>query len=202
MKKVEQVSKKRTVKDFSRKEVHGIAMSYSDGLYTYHDFCAQYNASQSTFYSILSRAVVEWIVSEEAAVRIKHVSASNSVLKVEALSKSGGKASDAGQRGLRAWDKRFIKREHFQFPKAEAKKIAEDYAKSPLPKYDFARENYMPVRLLSQTLKRAIIFNWVPDSLVDDLENKALLYNDKEKVTQFFGTMRKVRKENKRQKRK
>ncbi len=196
------VSKKRTVKDFSRKEIHGIAMVYSDGLYTYHDFCAQYNASQNTFYSILSRAVVEWIVPDDAADRIRHVSAANSVLKVEVLSKNGEKASNAGQRGLRAWDKRFIKREHFQFSKAEAKKIAEDYAKSPLPKYDFARENYMPARLLSQTLKRAIIFNWVPDSLVDDLENKALLYNDKEEVTQFFGSMRRVREENKRQKRK
>lgn len=202
MKKVAQDENKRTVKDFSRKEIHGIAMLYSDGLYTYHDFCDQYNASQNTFYSILSRAVVEWIVSDDVADRIKHVSAANSVLKVEVISKNGKKASNAGQRGLQAWDKRFIKREHFQFPKSEAKKIAEDYAESPLPKYDFARESYMPVRLLSQTLKRAIIFNWVSDSLVEALESKALCYNDKEKVTKFFDSLWAIRKENKRQKRK
>ncbi len=192
----------RTVKDFSRKEIHGIAMLYAEGLYTYHDFVSQYMASQSTFYSILSKAVIEQIVPDDVAEDIKNVSAANSVLKVETISKNGKKASDAGQRGLRAWKKRLIRRQNFQFPKQEAIKIAENYAKSPLPQKDFSRENYMPVKLLSQTLKRAIILNWIPDSLVEELRQKALIYNDQERVNRFFDLLSRARKENKCQKRK
>ena len=191
-----------TVKDFSRKKVYEIATLYSEGLYTYHDFCSEYDASQTTFYAVLSRAVVEQIVSYDVAESIKHVSASNSVQKVEVISRNGKKANDAGQRGLRAWKKRFIRRERFQFPKKEAIEIAEAYAESPLSQQEFGEQNYIPVKLLSQTLKRAIILNWIPDGLVESLEYKALIHNEKEKVTALFDDLWKIRQENKRQKRK
>lgn len=65
---------------FTRKEVSRIANEYagSEGEYSASYFCEHYEATESTFYSVLKKAVVEGIVGMETAKRIAKKSAENS----------------------------------------------------------------------------------------------------------------------------
>lgn len=192
----------RTLKDFSRKRIARIAILYSYGNYGYCDFQEDYPyVSRSVFYSILDAAVVENIVSDDVASRMQKVSLDNSYRQV--YDKSGlSAAKKSVERGKATWRKRMRDRHDFNFNKTTSKQLAIAYANSSLSLNDFCKDNCIPVNLFNRTLKNAIINCYVSDKVVRQLREKALKFNEEEKVNQFFDFLCEKRKENKSRKKK
>lgn len=71
----------KTVKDFSREQIHGIAWRYAtSGFELSHRYYeGEYEISQSTFYNLLKKAVIENVVSDEIVEKMAKKSASNSL---------------------------------------------------------------------------------------------------------------------------
>lgn len=184
----------KKVRDFSRNEIKRIATEYAnrDLMYSHTFFEREYEISKAVFYAIIEKAVVESIVDDKTAEKIKKKASQNSEIKI---------GKEAGIRTKKHQDNLKLKREAFRFPKKEATKIAREYSKSKLNKYDFCKQNQISVKLFDQALTDSIVNNWIDDTTVELLKKKALKnHAGSSKVIDMFEKFNKQRQINKQQK--
>lgn len=180
--------KTRTAKDFSRKEIYEIALGYSKGTYTYHNFIEEFGSSQHTFYTLINWAVVKGIVPNNVVIAIDALAVLNSSDKIGSISRNVC-AKDVAARGQRCNRLRRLKRIQYTFPKNEAIQIIKKYAACDLSKEDFCKQNYMTEAVLSRTLKKAIVQKWIGIKMVEQLRQKAYKFHNKERVDNFFNSL-------------
>lgn len=188
--------KKKTLRQFSRKQIFEIAVAYSTGTYTYHDFLKQYpECSQHQFYTILHLSVDKAIVSEQIARKIQNVAVISSMQKAEDNNADFHSVEAIRRRVSNSWERRIRVMQCFCFSKNEAKKLVDDYSKSPLPKKEFCSQNCIDPKLFDRTVIEAVILNWVSDKCFDRLYSKALATNNTNSVEHLFMQLSKRRNE-------
>lgn len=178
----------RKVKDFSRSEINKIAVHYAT---TSCDFSALYytrlyNISESTFYSLIGKAIKEHIVSEQIAKMIALKSARNS-------ERHGG---DGGKERSKARYRRLMEqREVFEFSRDNREYYTIEYANSDyaVDMKAFAGIHYMSRVLLQRTLVSAVVDNIVSDEIVEKLRQKALQHNPAWHVERLFRELKRKR---------
>ena len=181
----------RKVKDFSRSEINKIAVHYAT---TSCDFSALYyamlyNTSESTFYSLIGKAIKEHIVSEQIAKMIAAKSARNS-------ERHGG---DGGKERSKARYRRLMEqRKVFEFSRDTREYYAIEYANSDnaVDMKVFAGIHYMSRVLLQRTLVSAVVDNIVGDEVVEKLRQKALQHNPAWHVERLFRELKRRRQQN------
>ena len=182
----------KRLKDFSRAQIKKIATEYAetDLQYTHSYFETEYEMSESTFFNMLDKAIIESIVDSEIAIKIGEKAAKNSEEKA---------GEYAAKRGRKHNSHLMMKREIFKFSKTEAKKIAVRYAKSPLSKKEFCKQNAIEVHLFDDALVRTISENRISDDIYQLIKEKALKnHNNSPKACELFqklDTMRNNHKE-------
>ncbi len=188
------MASKRYLKDYSRKEIQDFVLTYCySPLYDDLEDCAKsyglsVNMAKKFIYTAISKCIVEDDVVE-ILFRKSHLSAVRHCI-LDGI-------HVAPQSCYQKYSNLNTERKLFKFSDTEAIEIALMYAGSPLRKSNFCSENAMTKAILDQTLRRAIVENLISDSLVTDLQNKALSFAaDTEKVKQFFEKLWKQRKEN------
>lgn len=186
-----------TVKDFSRKQVHDIAKSYSTGKYSYHNFMDEFGCSQNTFYSVINRAIVESVVSDSIMEAIEAVAVGNSACKVDDETANEQLVISAIHRGKHCNTRRRLKRASYVCTKKEAIFLIEYYLASNEPKAKFCKKFYITTKLFDRTLKHAIIYSWINLPVVNQLRQRAYLFNDPSKVDKLFDTCIELRKQDK-----
>lgn len=181
----------RKVRDFSRSEINQIAVHYAT---TSCDFSALYyaglyNISESTFYSLIGKAIKEHIVSEQIAKMIAVKSARNS-------ERHGG---DGGKERSKARYRRLMEqRKVFEFSRDTREYYTIEYANSDyaVDMKVFAGIHYMSRVLLQRTLVSAVVDNIVGDEVVEKLRQKALQHNPAWHVERLFRTLKQQRQKN------
>lgn len=186
-----------TARDFSRKQVYEIAKAYSSGTYSHHDFTKEYGCSQNTFYSVINRAIIEGIVSDEIMEVIELVAVANSTFRMQDETSDQQLVANVAHRGKHANMCRRVKRHYYICSKKETCSLITQYISSPEPKAKFCKQFYITQKLFDRTLKHAIIYSWIPLNTVEQLRQKSYLFNDHEKVDQLFDSCIALRKQNK-----
>ena len=155
----------RELKDFSRREIKEIAEEYANTPYkkSCEHFMEEYNISESTFYNVLHKAVVESIVSTTFARMIQNKAAANS-------ERHGG--INAKKRTFNAYEHLINKRTGFRFKVAEGKKLVLKYIYSEATIEVFACDNCVNLLLLKRALRDAVVFSWITNNQVKLLEEK------------------------------
>lgn len=177
---------KRTIKEFSRKQIKWIAEEYArtvnmkSGAY----YCELCDISESTFHNILKKAIIESVVSEEMGWKIARKSAENT-------SRHGGRP--AYIRTMNAYKKYFEQRRLFEFPRDMKIFYATEYANSSMNSLEFMMEHCMEKRLFDKTLENAIVQGLVNDDVVDILEQKAIDFNDSYSTRTLYKGLREKR---------
>lgn len=145
---------KRTIKDFSRRQIYDIALEYANSLPKYSgDFFAEkYGISKATFYHILHKAVEESIVSLSDANDIARKAAQNTV-------EYGG--SGASILAYEAYERYIKKRDTFRFSKEEARYWTKAYANSEESAANFAFKNFMQLCTLKYAIYDVVINSWI-----------------------------------------
>lgn len=188
--------KKKTLRQFSRKQIFEIAVTYSTGTYTYHDFLKQYpECSQHQFYTILHLSVDKAIVSEQIARKIQNVAVVSSMQKAEDNNADIYTVEAIRRRVYNSWERRIRAMQYFCFSKNEAKKLVDSYSKSSLSKKEFCSQNCINPVLFDRTVIEAVILNWVNDECFDRLYSKALATNNTNSVEHLFMQLSKRRNE-------
>lgn len=177
---------KRTIKDFSRKQIKRIAEDYArtENMKSGAHYCELCDVSESTFHNILKKAIVESVVSEETGRRIARKSAENT-------SRHGGKP--AYIRTMNAYEKYFEQRKSFEFPRDKKIFYATEYANSSMNSLEFRMEHCIEKRLFDNTLESAIVQGLVNDDIVNILEQKAIEFNDSCSTRTLYRTLREKR---------
>lgn len=185
---------KHTSKEFTRKEIHRIATAYSTGKYTYYDFLDEHpGCLKSTFYDIISKAVVESIVSDSTMEAIEIMAVANSSNKMEDISKKF--ANEVAHRGRKCNAIRRVKRNSYIPPKSTAVKWIDEYLSTQDSKVEFCKSHYMTTKLFDRTLKNAIIKSWIRLDVVERLRQKAYHFYDEQKVNKTFDALVSMRKQ-------
>lgn len=155
----------RILKDLSRREIKEIAEEYANTPFckSCEYFMDEYNISESTFYNVLHKAVLESIVSESTAKMIQNKAAGNS-------ERHGG--VNAKKRTLNTYEHLLNQRTGFRFKVSEGKKIVLKYISSEKPIEIFAYDNCVNLRLLKLALRDAVVFAWITNKQVKLLEEK------------------------------
>ena len=193
-------TQKKAYRHFSRKQLFNIGYAYAYYGYTHHDFSRQYHCNQHVFYKVLHLAVDTLVVSDTVAYKMQQVAVSASRQKAKENSGSKETAENAAIRVQRSWERRIKARKSFNFNKPEAIQIASRYANSTMTKSQFCRFSYLPPELFDRTLKRAIIDDWVDDSVLEKLQKKSEQFYGKEISSAFFEKLILEREKNKCQK--
>ena len=178
----------KTLKDFSREKIYRVCDQY---IHSPNDisaayFCRELDCNEGVFYNILHMGVKAQIIPDEWIPLLIKKSSDNSYLHGD----EGGR-----QLSIRSYEWCIEKRKNFQFNNKETAKYAIDYACSPLSAAEYARQNYMPKKLLCKTLQRAIVDNLVKEDIVITMRIKALKFHPEENVILFFNKMMERRKE-------
>lgn len=190
--------KKRTIKSLSRSQIYSIALAYSQGTYTYCNFCDEYpDFSANQFYSILHTAVNKAIVPQKIARNMQQVAVLAAVQRATKNGLSTDSIEAIKYKVYNSWENRINNLKVFQFSRKEAKKIAEQYANSLLTKYEFCKQNCISTKLFDNTLTNAIINNWVSDETFNLLYEKAMEYQNYQQVEALFYYLAKKRNEQK-----
>lgn len=185
---------KHTSKEFTRKEIHRIATAYSTGKYTYYDFLDEYpGCSQSTFYHIINRSIIECIVSDDIMRHIEIVAVSNSYNKLLEISKEDAKA--AAHRGQDCNTIRRKIRDSYIPQKHTAIEWINEYLSTQDSKVEFCKSHYMTTKFFGRTLKNAIIKSWIRLDVVEKLRQKAYHFYDEQKVDKTFDALISMRKQ-------
>lgn len=160
----------KRLKDFSRAQIKKIATEYaiSEPACDHSYFEREYEISNSTFYNLLDKAIIESIVDERIAWKIGQKACANS------SAKAGG---NAGIRSKIHNANLMEKRRTFKFSKREAKKVATEYAESLLGKEAFCKKNCITKKLFDNALVRAIAQNWIDDKTYEAIKSKAFKNN-------------------------
>lgn len=180
---------KHTAKDFSRKEIHRIATAYSTGKYTYIDFLDEYpGCSRSTFYDIISKAVVESIVSDATMEAIEVVAVNNSHDRMENISEQF--ANDVACRGRKCNSNRRKRRESYIKSYIPQKHTAIEWINECIATQgsiiEFCKSHYIPVQLFNRAFKNAIIKYWIRLDVIEQLRQKAYRFYDKQSIDRTF----------------
>lgn len=181
----------KRLKDFSRKQIREIATVYAttELACNYSYFEKEYEISETTFYNILKKAIIESIVDDEIAKQIGRKTEKNSA-------KKAGKG--AGIRSRRHQEDLLLKRKAFKMKKSEAIKIAIRYSKSNFNKKQFCLVNIITIKLFDDALVRAITENWVDDECYERIKSKALKnHNNSSKACELFQKLDNIREEHK-----
>jgi len=169
---------KTTARQLSRSEVWDVATRYAGQVkYSHTDFEMAYNSSRSNFYAVLDRAVIENIVDTQTVENMEKKAARN----------AENKAGEAGRRRTKnhyAYLK--SKRREFLLPKKDAIHMTEMYARSVYNKKTFCREHYISEQLLNRSIKKAVIENWVAESVVKQLKEKSTNQNPGAQTYKFW----------------
>lgn len=196
--------KKNISETFTRMQIAQVAIAYSNGFYTYHNFVQQYpSCSQHNFYTLLHLAVDKQIVSEQVARRIQSVAVAGSTQKAKDSGYDSDYVTRIGCRIYNSWERRIESARYFSFSRKDAKKLIEHYAESKLSKSEFCKVNCLSVKLFENTLIDSVIYNWISDSCFDQLYEKSIRSgNNPERVEHLFYQLTKRRAENKMSKKK
>lgn len=177
---------KRTAKDFSRSKIGEIATQYAETpeSYSHTFFEKEYEISQTTFYTILEKAVIENVVSNETVLEMAGKASSN----------SSEKAGEPGEtRSAKHYKYLIQKRKIYMLPKKEAIDLADRYSKSKLRKKEFAEKYYYTTALMDRTIMKCIIDCWIKDETVSLLKNKALQQHKSEEAIRFWDKLEEMR---------
>lgn len=169
----------KTVKDFSRKQIAMIAKQYveSSSPHAHTKISEEQGISDSTFYNILKKAVVENVVDMET-VRL---------MAQKAMNNSEAKAGrSARKRSFRYYQGLVVKRMEYIPPKGKAKELTKAYADTEKTKEQFIASMYVTEALLNRTILKCIVENWVSDEVVLKLKEKSLEKDSSSKVQEFW----------------
>lgn len=183
---------KKTVKDFSQKEIWEIATHYAntDFSYSHEYFSKEYDISQDVFYNLLEKAVSKCIVSDYIVKK----------MAIKAATNAKSKAGEAGEgRSRRHYENLIKKRKSYMLPKETAINLTISYANCVTTREKFLRSNFIDKRLFERTLLKAIIENWVSDEVVTQIKEKSLRTHDEEKTIKFWDKILQIRKNKKNQ---
>ncbi len=179
----------KTVKDFSRKQIAMIAKQYveSSSPHAHTKISEEQGISDSTFYNILKKAVVENVVDMET-VRL---------MAQKAMNNSEAKAGrSARKRSFRYYQGLLVKRMEYIPPKGKAKELTKAYADTEKTKEQFIASMYVTEALLNRTILKCIVENWVSDEVVLKLKEKSLEKDSSSKVQEFWEQVEALRIEN------
>lgn len=179
----------KTVKDFSRKQIAMIAKQYaaSSSPHAHTKISEEQEISDSTFYTILRKAVVENIVDMKTVQLMAQKAMDNSEAKV------GRKAR---KRSFKYYQRLVVKRTEYMLPKDKAIELTKAYANTEKTKSQFIARMYVTEALLNRTLLKCIVENWVPDEVVLKLKKKSLGKDNSPKVQEFWEQIETFRSEN------
>lgn len=180
----------KTAKEFSRKQIAIIAKQYveSNSAHAHTKISEEHGISDSTFYTILKKAVVENIVDIETVRLMAQKAMNNSETKV---------GRSARKRSFKYYQTLVIKRTEYMLPKNKAIKLTKDYADTEKTKEQFIASMYVTEALLNRTIYKCIVENWVSDDVVIKLKGKSLRRDNSMKVQEFWKQTETFRKENK-----
>lgn len=178
----------RTVKDFSRKELHDLAVRYanSDTEFSHSYYEKEFGVSKETFYNALKKAVVENIVDNATVKKMAKKAAYNSFCKAG----TGGR-----KRSERYYEHLIQKRKIYMLPKKETVDLTTKYSESALTKEEFCMKNYITTSLFDRTLVKATADCWVSDEVFAALREKSLRKSNKPQVIAFWETLERFRNE-------
>lgn len=157
--------KYRSIREVTRNEMYCIAKEYANtpGERNGQFFSEKYNLSESTFYAILHKAVLESIVSIEIARNIQRKSADNSYMH-------GGKSGQ--KRTFYMYERLINKRKICRLRKEEAKRLIRSYLLSELSLKAFADAYFVNELLFKRALADAVVYSWINDKEVEILKEK------------------------------
>ncbi len=185
----------KRLKDFSRIKIREIATEYATTSLAYNHsyFEKEYGISDTTFYNILKKAIIESIVDDEVARRIGEKAVENSKRKAGEYAAIRTKCHQ---------DYLLLKRKAFKFPKKKAKEIAINYSKSSFNKKQFCDTNIIAIKLFNDALVRAITEKWIDDECYERIKSKALKnHNNSSRAYEFFRKLDEERKKNEQERR-
>ena len=143
--------------------------------------------SDSTFYTILKKAVVENIVNMETVRLMAQKAMNNSEAKV---------GRSARKRSFKYYQNLVFKRKNYMLPKSKAIELTKTYADTEKTKAQFIASMYVTEALLNRTILKCIVENWVPDEVVLKLKEKSLEKDSSPKVQEFWEKIENFRSKN------
>ena len=156
---------KNDLRTLTRCEIYFIAKEYAESKIEQagEHFAEKYQISESTFYAVLHKAVLESIVSCDVARKIQKKAAENSRLH-------GGKYAQI--RTFNTYEELINRRAKYRLKREEAKKIVRKYIASDLFLEPFSKNYYVDAVLLKRALSDVIVYSWVSDDEVELIKEK------------------------------
>lgn len=161
--------RKKTVKDFSKKQIQNIAYEYANSSWFYIFFCEEYNISQNVFYSLLKKAIVENICDMETAIKIKNKTMNNAEFFT---------GFHARIKSQRYYDTLLQKRKTFLPSINTIKETTIAFANSGFDKKVFAARNYVTISLLNRIIIKAVTDNLLKKDDLLKLKEKCFREKD------------------------
>lgn len=149
------------IKSFTREEIKDIAEEYARNDVSRSYFSEKYFISETTFYNMLNKAIIEHIVSFETALRMKKRAIANKKKRLNTNSK-GVKSTENHYHIL------FEKRKVFLFTKKERVRILTEFANRNLKesKTAFCEANVFDLELLEKLLIKSIVYDELPKKYI------------------------------------
>lgn len=170
------------LRSFSREEIKDIAEEYARNDVSRSHFCETYFISETTFYNMLDKAIIEHIVSFETALRMKKRAIANKKKRLNTNSK-GVKSTENHYHTL------FEKRKTFLFTKKERVRLLTEFANRNLKesKTAFCEANVFDLELLEKILIKSFIYDELPKKVYSKiLENSLISGINNSRVFEFF----------------
>lgn len=167
---------------FSRQEIKEIAEEYARNDVSRSHFCEKYFISETTFYNMLDKAIIEHFVSFDIALRMKKRAIENRRKRLNDNSK-GVKSTENHYHEL------FEKRKYFLFSKKRRIRILIDFANRDLKesKAAFCEANTFDLELLEKVLIKSIVYDELPKKVYSKILNNSLLSGlNNARVLEFF----------------
>lgn len=170
------------IKSFTRQEIKDIAEEYARNDVSRSYFSEKYFISETTFYNMLDKAIIEHIVSFDMALRMKKRAISNKKKRLNTTSK-GIKSTENHYHTL------FEKRKAFLFTKKERVRILTEFANRNLKesKVAFCEANIFDLELLEKLLIKSIVYDELPKKVYSKILDNSLISGiDNSRVFEFF----------------
>jgi hypothetical protein len=174
----------KKIQDFSRKDLKKIATEYALTEHSHANscICKKYRITSSTFYNILSKAIIEHIVDLNTIFKMMEKSKQNS------LTHSG---KGAKIRSIEHYNNLLKKRRSFIFNKKATIDIAKKFAYKDqnISKKDFCNLLFIDIELLDKTLINAIINNYINDDIYIKIKENSCNKLNNDNTTTFFNKL-------------